>query len=394
MQPAETARLNAQVAVFTTARTLNNTFARIVYPFLGTFARGLGGPVEQVASVVAARSALGMTSPFLSGVAERYGRRTAMLLALAIFIVGLLTVATFPTLLGFTVGMLIGALGKIIFDPAVLAYIGDRVPYERRGQVLAITELSWSLSFIIGMPITGLLIREFDWRAPFPVLAGAVLIVGLELMRLVQPDGPTDQADIKPPLSGLGTVVQSRAALAGIVFGVVTGVANEVVNISYGIWLERSFGLVVTALGLTAGVIGVADLLGEGVVIGLVDRIGKRRLLIVGLLANSAAAIALPFWGNLGTIGALVGLFVFYGTFEIIIVGSIPLMTEIVPAARATMMGGYFASWSVGRALGALGGPFIFALETGGLPMLSNGIATAAGNLIGLALLLALIRRA
>ena len=42
--------------------------------------------------------------------------------------------------------------------------------YKRRGRVLAITELSWSLSFIVGVPLMGLLIARYGWTAPFPVL--------------------------------------------------------------------------------------------------------------------------------------------------------------------------------------------------------------------------------
>ena len=40
-------------------------------------------------------------------------------------------------------------------------------------------------------------------------------------------------------------------------------------------------------------------------------------------------------------------------TFEFTLVGSIPIMTEILPGARATMMAIYIAGMSLGRAAGA-----------------------------------------
>jgi predicted MFS family arabinose efflux permease len=48
--------------------------------------------------------------------------------------------------------------------------------------------------------------------------------------------------------------------------------------------------------------------------------------------------------------GALVALFLFYISFEFLIVSSIPLMTEVMPKARATMMSGFFTTASIGRA--------------------------------------------
>ena len=64
------------------------------------------------------------------------------------------------------------------------AYLGDRVPYEKRGLPLALTELSWSLSFIIGVPLTGFLISKYGLTSPFPWLAG------LGLLALIPPIPP------------------------------------------------------------------------------------------------------------------------------------------------------------------------------------------------------------
>jgi hypothetical protein len=65
------------------------------------------------------------------------------------------------------------------------------------------------------------------------------------------------------------------------------------------------------------------------------------------------AALALYFLGRTEA-GALVGLFFFYITFEFTLVSIIPLMTELLPAARATLMAFNVAALSFGRALGDL----------------------------------------
>ena len=38
------------------------------------------------------------------------------------------------------------------------AYVGDAVPYERRGRVMSLLEISWSLSWFVGIPIAGFVI--------------------------------------------------------------------------------------------------------------------------------------------------------------------------------------------------------------------------------------------
>ena len=110
-------------------------------------------------------------------------------------------------------------------------------------------------------------------------------------------------------------------------------------------------GLIV--FGASAAVLGVAELAGEGLVAGFSDRVGKRRAIMIGVGGNIVSLIALPLLGQ-SVAGALVGLFFFYISFEFAIVSSIPMMTEVVPGARAAMMGFFFTSASLGRAFAAL----------------------------------------
>jgi len=56
----------------------------------------------------------------------------------------------------------------------------------------------------------------------------------------------------------------------------------------------------------------------------------------------------------------LIGLFLFYITFEYVMVSHIPLMTELVPSARVTVLSLNVTGHAVGRALGALLAGFIY----------------------------------
>jgi len=239
------------------------------------------------------------------------------------------------------------------------AYIGDRVPYERRGTALAVTEAAWSLSFILGVPLMGYLIATYGWSAPFPVL----VILGLATFAIIGWMIPReDRSAIHPEntsLKNVRAVLTSVPALAGISIALWASAANELVNLIFGVWLEDSFGLKIAALAGASAVIGISELTGEGLVALTTDRLGKPRALVLGLSGNALAALLLPIVGTTQA-GALVGLFLFYITFEYVMVSHIPLMTEIMPSARATMLSFNLTGHSLGRMIGALLATFIY----------------------------------
>jgi len=224
--------------------------------------------------------------------------------------------------------------------------------------VLALTELGWSLAFIIGVPLAGLLIARSGWSAPFPWLAGLGLLAMLVLALLLPHDRPAP-ANKSNLWANLRIVLGYWPALAGILVCISMAASNELVNLTFGTWLEGAFQVKIAALAVASVVIGASELSGEVLVSGLVDRLGKRRAVIIGLTLNALVVLALPFIGRTLT-GALVGLFFIYLTFEFTVVSSIPLMTEVVPHARATFMSIVIAAMAIGRAMGALIVPFLF----------------------------------
>lgn len=383
---AQPLRLRSQIAVFAVARIVLNTGHRTIYPFLPTFARGVGVSEESIALVVTARSALGLISPVFGSLADRRGRKAAMITGLLIFAGGMALVAVWPTYPALFIAVLLGMVGKLLYDPSMQAYIGDRVQYTRRGLAIAATELSWSAAFLVAIPILGWLIdRTGRWEIPFPLLAAFGVWGAITLWRTIPSDMP--QVHERPSLAqGFRVVLRHTPARAGLIVSFSISASNEVIGIIYGTWMEHSFGFKVAALGAASAIIGIAELAAEGGVAGFVDRLGKRRSVVLGVGANLLACLLLPVLG-FGAEGALVGLFLLYATFEFAIVSSIPLMTELVPDARATLMAGNVAALMVGRMVGALIGHPLFSVG-----LLANSVTAAAFDLMALAALLIFLK--
>jgi len=350
-------RLRFQLIFFMFLRTIFNTMHRMVYPFLAVFARGLGVEITTLSYVVTARSFIGVFTPVFGSIADQRGRKFGMFAGAVFFTIGMGVVAIRPGFITFIVAVLFAILGKYFFDPAMQAYFGDRIPYERRGTALAVTEAAWSLAFIAGIPLMGFLISGYGWDEPFRLLAGLGLVMLVVIWRMV-PYTPPSERKIDS-VSNFRSVLTNIPALAGISIAMWANAANELVNLIFGVWLETSFGLKIAALAGASAIIGISELSGEGLVALTTDRLGKPRALTLGLTGNIFAALLLPVVGKT-EFGALIGLFLFYITFEYVMVSHIPMMTEVMPEARATLLSFNLTGHALGRMIGALLAAFIY----------------------------------
>lgn len=353
-------KIKLDILLFTMMRTVINTSYRMVYPFLPIFARELGVAPATLGMSFSIRSFLGVLGPFLATVADTRDRKTGILLGIGLFTAGSGVVGIWPTFWSFIVGTSLVLLGNGVFIPSLNAYLGDRVSYGKRGRVLAITELSWSLAFIGGIPVVRALIENFSWVTPFFLFTGIGLVFFILFLWLL-PSKAILRTEENTIWRNLSRVIQTWPALAGLLVGVLVTGANETVNLIFGVWIESQFGLDFAALTAASVVIGVSELGGEAFTGLWLDKIGKRRMIWVFIGLNSIAAILLSFAGRrLGW--AMTGLGFFYITFEVILVSTLTLMSEVVPTARATMLAATVAGFSLGRMLGDLIAPGLFSI--------------------------------
>jgi predicted MFS family arabinose efflux permease len=385
MKKPSLAPLRGQLTLFLITRIILDTGFRMVYPFLPTFARALGVDISTISLAITARSSLGILSPFIGSAGDLIGRRSAMLMGLSIFAGGSLVVLLWPSYIGFLIALLLGSLGKVIFDPAMQAYLGDRVPYNLRGRAIAITEIGWSGAALVSLPIIGWIIYRSNWAAPFPILGILAAIAAFFIWRAL-PSDPTADSE-RPTLKyALRTILSRPSTLAALTVSLLINVGNESINVIYGVWLENSFGLQVVALGAASVLIGLAELGGVGLVARLADQLGKVRALCLGIISITVACLLLPILGG-SLIPALIGLFLFYLTFEFTFVTLISLFTELAPSTRATLMATSITAAAGGRALGALIGPALFEIN-----ILASSAFGAAMAIIALPILIVWVK--
>ncbi len=346
------------VALFTFIRLILHTAQRMVYPFLPIFANGMNVSVNTISFALGFATFASILSPFLAPIADRSGRRAGMLLGSLIFSVGMGVVAIAPGEITFIISMLLSTMGINLAIPSIHSYLSDITAYSKRGFVLAITETAWALAYVVGMPLIGILIDKTNWQTPFAIMAGFGLILILLLLVLVPSDSHQPKSTEKRGFN-LKLVFTSPVAWAALVFGLAMVSANQLVNVFYSTWLVDRFSLQAVALGAASIVIGFSELGGEAMCALIVDRLGKERSILFGLIGNSAVALLFPLLDSSLPL-FLVWLFLFFLTFEFAIVACLPLMTEVLPRARTTLLAAFLAALSLGRSLGAFIAPFLY----------------------------------
>lgn len=383
------AGLSGPIIAAILARFVLNVGYRMAYPFLPQVAAGLGVSLSQAQLLLTARSATGFASPLFGPLSDRYGRRRLMLIGLGAFILGMALCAAVPAYAPILFGFALVGIGKILFDPSLQAYLGDRVPYHRRGRVIAATELAWSLAILIGAPLIGLAIEGLGWRSPFWILGllGAGVFALIALIIPARTDHALRQAPRTSTRRSYAAVWREPGAImAAFVFFLIM-FANDNLLISYGGWMEQSFGLSTVRLGLATSVIGLAELIAELLTGVAADALGKKRSVAIGLAMTAVAYGVLPLTGSRLEL-ALAGLFLLFLSFEFTVVSGLPLLTELVPGARGTMMSVNIAAMNLGRMAGALAGTALWA--TGGFGWV--GLISGLASLVTLALWLAHVR--
>jgi predicted MFS family arabinose efflux permease len=385
MNKTQSAGIRSQLAAFFSMRLIINTGFRMLYPFLPAFARGVGVSLNTIAAAITARSSLGIAAPLIGPVVDRWGRKVGMQIGLTLFSVAMGMMIFWGSYTALFVSILLVGLCKVVFDPAMQSFLGDRVDYTRRGLAIALTEFGWSGAFLLGMPIIGWLMARWGWRAPFPLLGalGLLAMVTLWIMIPAEKSSTSSSLRFSHPWR---TVVTNPTVLAALCVSLILSTAYDNVAIVYGIWMEQSFGLRLVALGTASALIGVGEFAGEGLVAGLSDRLGKRRTVAMGSSMAAITCLVLPHLSN-SLPGALAALFSIYVSFEVAVVSAIPMMTELAPSARATVMAGNVAALSLGRALGASLGTALFS--TG---MWLNCMTSAGLAFLSMAILLLFVR--
>lgn len=353
-------------ALLASGRLVSNIAFRMVFPFLPRISRGLGVSLSTMGAALGLRELIGLANPVVGRVIDRRPRRLAIVVGMTGLSASLLLQGVSGGLLLFTAALVATSLAKAIFDISSSAWVSDRVPFSARGRAIGTLETTWALAFMVGMPLAALAIRLGTWRTPFLLIG---LVCALLALRLHQRIAEPDTGHVRGR-----RLVWTPVLRGAVVTFALIGVAHQMLLVTFAAFLEDEHDVSVSALGLTALVIGIAELAGSGGVAWFSDRIGKAFGTEIALAVAAPVSLLLPFGASSLPL-AMVLFAVWFSITEYAVVSMVTLVSELDTAARGAVMGMALAGFTVGHALGAVVGTGLYEWE--GMPAAGAGMALA-----------------
>ena len=355
-----TKNITTQIVTFSLFRMINFTGIRMVFPFLTLISRGLGTTVEMISVAVSFSALATVFAPFFAQIGERYGKRAGMLSGVLIVVIAGLIIQITQNYVGIFIGMILLQLATNIFSPAMQAYISENIPFEKRGTALSLTELGWPLSYLVIVPLIGLVIEEWGWSI-FYLIISATALVFMALVALQVEKQPVSMHLTQRYKLPFKEIFHAKNAVWGLLIGFCLVSGNIIIQLVFAVWLESAFQASIAQVGIISSLIGAAELAGILLSAAFIDRIGKQRAITIGVgmgIALALLAVFLP----LNLISAGIWLVAFYFFSEFTIVSALTLVSELYPQARNTYMAMYGVFCAVGFGVGSILAPIAFRL--------------------------------
>lgn len=262
----------------------------VVAPALPQFAHAFGVGVTAASAVVSAFAVMRLAFAPTSGrLVRRLGERRVYLIGL--FIVALSTLATafahsYWQLIVFR-GL--GGIGSVMFSVAAAALMIRLAPPTIRGRVSGFYSSSFVLGSISG-PILGAALIGFGLRVPFVVYAVALFIaiavVEWQLRDSALAASAPDATVAAMPLRAAWSQGAYRAGVwTAVVFGWVYALRVSLVPLYFSLVLHESAAVA----GLALAAFAVGDVLTMIPAGRLSDRIGRRPLIVSGMVVLTLA---------------------------------------------------------------------------------------------------------
>ena len=318
-------------------RLVRDASIRMMYPFLNNYAQGLGITLAAMGMLMMLRTSLVALAPFFGHRADKMGAKPLLMVGFAMQGLGLLGFGFSSGLWTAAAAILVLGVSDALTYPLMQAYISENAPARHQGRALITVEYSWAITGIVIMPIIGWLIGGFGWQTPFRLLSIFSGMAVLILAFLLPPSHPKPHAERASFASQIGVIWRDRSALGSVLVSATIFIAAETYFITWGAHLARDFHLSPERIGQVASGLGAVELLGSIIASLIIDRVGKRRGVIAGVVfflfaLASLVGLSASLWATLLGMG-LISIAIEYS-----IVSTIPLMAIQRPGSRATVL--------------------------------------------------------
>jgi MFS family permease len=212
--PARSSRARSRLVIATLALcgTVVSLQQTLVLPLLPDFPRLLDTTVDNASWLVTATLLSGAVSiPTISRLADMYGKRRMVIIALTAVFAGSALGAFSPELPLMITARAMQGVGMALI-PVGIAIMRDELPRRRLPLGVALMSASLAVGAGAGLPLSGVIAMHLDWHSIF-VVTGTVSLIMLVVVALVLPESPVRT---RGSFDYRGAAVLSMALTAGL----------------------------------------------------------------------------------------------------------------------------------------------------------------------------------
>jgi predicted MFS family arabinose efflux permease len=361
----------------TFARVTGNACYRYTYPFVALIASGLDVSLGRMGVALAFAELAGLLSPLTGRLADHLGQRQAMAGGLASVALGASLAASAQHVVWLALALVVLSQSKVLFDLGLTTWIAEQVPYERRGRIVGLTETSWAGGLLIGVSTMGLITAATNWRVGYLTGAAAALVMATVVYRRVTPLPARHErleraATGRIPRWGIAAVL-SVTCLMG---------ASQALFVTFGSWLEDTFGLGAVGLAAITVALGLGELFASLTSARNTDHWGKELSTAGGAALMVPTGLVLAVWHDQMAVGIVLLVIAILG-FEFAIVSSLAIGSRLVPGSPARGVGAMIAAGTSGRAIVSVPATALYERSGFGWPAALSALL-ACGTIVGM----------
>ncbi|MFS8047101.1 TCR/Tet family MFS transporter [Rhizobium sp. BR 314] len=239
-----------------------------------------------------------LAAPVLGTLSDRYGRRPVLLISLAGGMIDYAFMAWAPDFWWLFLGRAVAGLTAANASVAA-ACLTDITPEEKRTRVFGLLSACFGIGFILG-PVIGGVLGTVSVRAPF-VAAGLLVMANFILALAILPETRSARPEcLDPaafhPLAPLRWIGAFPALLPLLLMSIILSMVGEIGGTVWVLYGQDKFAWDTATVGLSLAGFGLFHALAQAFVAGpLSERWSERRALIVAIVCDSAAYIAIAF---------------------------------------------------------------------------------------------------
>ncbi|HET9076431.1 MAG TPA: MFS transporter [Acidimicrobiales bacterium] len=303
---------------------------------------------------------IGLLSPVGGVLADRLDRRLWLFLTTVgetLFAVALTVLAATGRAGPVTVTLLVfggGAMSAIGF-PAYQAMLPDLVPASELGAAISLSSAQFNLGRVVGPALAGLAIVAGGYGWAFAVNAASfvAVLVALRLVRLPAPEVRPAAPSLRQRLADgfTATAGSTGARFAVVLISVVALTASPFIALVPAVALEV-FGSKATGTSVLITAQGIGAVLGALAITPLVDRFGRRAVLVADLVGVCVCLTAYAWAPDLAVAAA--ALLLVGATYIGVLAGcNTVVQLYAPPELRGRMLGIYMMALGILYPVGA-----------------------------------------